>query len=309
MSTNNRNENSPARLTVRESKLSEKEMLRRISGVSIVGNVLLSGFKLYAGFAGHSGAMVSDAVHSLSDVLTTFIALLGVRVAKKKADEDHPYGHEALESIASMVLAVLLILTGLLIGRTGVENIIHADSRTIEIPTLLPLIAAIVSIIGKEAMYWYTRHYARILNSNAFMADAWHHRSDALSSVGSLIGIAGAMMGFPVLDAAASVVICVFILKVGVDILKDAVERVTGHSGGRAFEKELNDFISAQDGVIRVDVLRSRMFGSRIYVDLEIEMDGNMTPRASHKIAESIHHKVEQAFPSVKHIMIHVNPA
>ncbi|MEY8393118.1 cation diffusion facilitator family transporter [Lachnospiraceae bacterium 45-W7] len=196
----------------------ENAIIKQISMVGIIGNIILCAFKMFAGIVGKSGAMVSDAVHSLSDVFATFIAFLGVKMSKRGADKAHPYGHERMECIASLILGLILLVTGLGIGKVGLQNIFSGNYEELAIPGAIALVAAILSIAVKEAMYWYTRHYAKILNSAAFMADAWHHRSDAFSSIGSLIGIGGAMLGFPVLDAIASVVICLFILKVAFDI-------------------------------------------------------------------------------------------
>ena len=287
----------------------ESRIIRRLSWVSILGNAVLSAFKFIAGFAGHSGAMVSDAIHSFSDVLTTIIAYLGVRISKKAADQSHPYGHDRLECVASLLLGSILLITGLGVGFSGVKTILAGHYETLAIPGAVALVAAVVSILGKEAMYWYTRHYAKIIRSTAFMADAWHHRSDALSSVGSLIGIGGAMLGFPVADSVASVVICLFILKVSYDILKDAVSKMLDTACDEAYETELRKFIENQPDVERVDVLHTRMFGNKVYIDLEIAVDGEKTLRESHAVAERVHDSVEAAFPNTKHIMIHVNPA
>lgn len=220
---------------------------------SILGNSVLSGFKLFAGIAGHSGAMISDSIHSFSDVLTTFIAWFGVKISRKAPDQAHPYGHERLECVASLLLGAVLLLTGLGVGKSGMQNILSGRYETLATPGLIALVAAVVSIVGKEAMYWYTRHYAKLIHSSAFMADAWHHRSDAFSSIGSLIGIAGARMGFPVLDSVASVVICLFIIKVAYDIMKDAIVKMLDTSCGEEFEHQIRDFAAAQEGVVGVD--------------------------------------------------------
>lgn len=291
------------------SSLNETAVIRRLSLVGIVGNIILSAFKLFAGIWGHSGAMVSDAVHSLSDVFATFIAFLGVRISKKSADQAHPYGHERMECVASLILGVILLATGLGIGQAGLRNVLAGNYETLAVPGVIALVAAVVSIVVKESMYWYTRHYAVLLNSSAFMADAWHHRSDAFSSIGSLVGIAGAMLGFPVLDAVASVVICLFILKVAYDILRDALRKMLDTSCGAVYEQELRDFISAQSDVVRVDLLHTRMFGNKVYIDLEIAVDGDKSLRDAHAVAEVVHNNVENRFPNTKHIMIHVNPA
>ncbi|HIY20544.1 MAG TPA: cation diffusion facilitator family transporter [Candidatus Flavonifractor merdigallinarum] len=301
--------NTPLSPDTQPNTLNEAAIIRKLSLVSVIGNAVLSGFKLFAGVSGHSSAMISDAVHSFSDVLTTLIAWVGVKISKKASDSAHPYGHERLECIASLLLGAVLLLTGLGIGKAGLETILSRSYETLAIPSAIALIAAIVSIVGKEAMYWYTRYYAKLIHSSAFLADAWHHRSDAFSSIGSLIGIAGSMLGYPVLDSVASVVICLFILKVSYDILKDAVVKLLDTSCGEDYEKQLSTYIAAQDGVVCVDLLRSRMFGNKVYIDLEIQVDGDKSLREAHAVAEQIHHNVEQTFPDVKHIMIHVNPA
>lgn len=295
--------------TQTNKKVDETAVIRNLSLVSILGNTVLSGFKFFAGIVGHSGAMLSDAIHSFSDVLTTLIAYLGVKVSKKEADEAHPYGHERIECVASLILGLVLMLTGLGVGKTGVENILSGQYETLEVPGAIALAAAIVSIVGKEAMYWYTRHYALLIHSAAFLADAWHHRSDAFSSIGSLIGIGGAMLGFPVMDSAASVVICLFILKVAYDILKTALSNMLDTSCGEEYEKKLEEFVAAQEEVVCVDVLHSRNFGNKVYVDLEIEVNGDKPLREAHAVAERVHNSVEACFPEIKHIMIHVNPA
>lgn len=289
-------------------EIDEEEIVRNLSLVSLIGNTVLSGFKMFAGIAGNSGAMISDAIHSFSDVLTTLIAWIGVKVSKKDADNSHPYGHERLECVASLILGLVLMITGIGVGKVGVENILSGNYETLAIPSAIALVAAVVSIIGKEAMYWYTRYYAKLINSTAFLADAWHHRSDALSSIGSLIGIAGAMLGFPVLDSAASVVICLFIIKVACDISKDALIKMLDTSCGEEYEKKLLEHILTQKDVIGVDMLHSRMFGNKVYIDLEISVDGNKSLWEAHEVAESVHKDVEQQFSDIKHIMIHVNP-
>lgn len=289
--------------------LDEDAVIRRLSLVSVVGNAILSGFKLLAGIWGHSGAMISDAIHSFSDVLTTLIAWIGVKVSRRAADAAHPYGHERLECVASLILGVVLMATGLGVGRVGLENIFSGEYEKLAVPGLIALIAAVVSIVTKEAMYWYTRYYAKQINSAAFMADAWHHRSDAFSSIGSLIGIGGAMLGFPVLDSVASVVICLFIVKVAYDIIKDAVVKMLDTSCGEQYEQELSRFVSEQQDVVCVDTLHSRMFGNKVYVDLEIEVDGQKTLQDAHAVAERVHTEMESRFPDIKHVMIHLNPA
>ncbi|MCM1537587.1 MAG: cation diffusion facilitator family transporter [bacterium] len=286
----------------------EERIAMRVSAVSIIANAVLSAGKLTAGVAAHSGAMISDAVHSASDVFSTIVVMIGVHLAAKKSDADHPYGHERLECVAAIVLAVALAVTGAGIGVSGVRHIAEAHKGALVVPGIAALMAAVVSIFVKEAMFWYTRHYAKAIDSGALMADAWHHRSDALSSVGALIGIAGARMGFPVFDSVASVVICVFILKAAYDIFKDAVDKMVDKSCEVRTEQEMRDCISEQDGVLGIDMLHTRVFGNKIYVDVEILVNGQWRLYEAHGVAERVHDELERRFPKVKHIMVHVNP-
>ena len=229
--------------------MNETKIINRLSTVGIAGNIALVVFKLYAGIAGHSGAMVSDAVHSLSDVFATLVAYIGVRISKKAPDQDHPYGHDRLECVASMILGMILLATGFGIGLNGVKQIAAGHYEQLAVPSAIALAAAVVSIVSKEVMFWYTRYYAKKLNSSAFMADAWHHRSDALSSVGSLIGIGGAMLGVPVMEPVACVAICLCILKVAYDILKDSIDKMLDTACSPEYEASLRSFIAEQDGV------------------------------------------------------------
>jgi len=287
--------------------MDEKKIVDRLSRVGIFGNILLAAFKLFAGIFGKSGAMVSDAVHSLSDVFATLIAWIGVRLSRRAEDAEHPYGHERLECVASLLLGLILAGTGIGIGWSGIRKL-SGEGGSIEIPTLLPLIAAVISIVVKEGMYRYTMHYAKALDSAAFKADAWHHRSDTISSVGSFIGIGLAKLGLPFMDPVASIIICLLILKVAFDISCDAVYKMLDTSCDNIFEQRLRTFIGSQDGVGRIDLLRTRQFGNRIYVDLEIAVKPDISLRDAHGIAERVHSAVEQEFPNVKHVMIHVNP-
>ena len=280
----------------------------RVSAVSIAGNLLLSAVKFLAGIFAGSDAMISDAVHSVSDVFSTVIVVIGVRLSGKASDKEHPYGHERLECVAAIILSAILLVTGLTIGYLAFGKIFSGDYRQLNIPGRLALAAAILSIISKEAMFWYTQINAKRIDSGALMADAWHHRSDALSSIGALIGIAGARLGFPVLDPIASIVICIFIAKAAYDIFMDAIGKMVDQSCDDRTEAALLNCALSQEGVLGVDVLHTRMFGNKIYVDIEIRADGEKKLWETHEIAENVHHSIEQNFPKVKHIMVHVNP-
>lgn len=280
---------------------------KNLAFVGIAGNCALTAFKLAAGVLGNSAAMISDAIHSLSDVLATAIAYAGTKIAQKDPDEKHPYGHDRFECLASVVLGAILIATGLGIGYGGVSSLLsgHAASAAL---TALALVAAVASILGKEAMFQYTRFHAKRIKSSAFEADAWHHRSDALSSIGALIGIAASMAGFPAGDAVASVVICLFIFKVAYEVVSDATSNMMDTPCDAETEEGIRAAIMAIAGIERIDMLRTRSFGSKIYVDAEVAIDGNLTLTKAHDIVEHAHDQVERSFPDVKHIMIHPNP-
>ncbi len=275
---------------------------------SIIGNLLLSVGKLFAGFVAHSAAMVSDGIHSASDVLSTLVVMAGVRYANKASDKQHQYGHERMECIAAIILATMLTMVALAIGYNGYEKIFNENSTELIIPGQLALWAAVISIIMKEAMFWYTKNAAEKINSGALMADAWHHRSDALSSVGSFVGILGARMGYPILDPLASIIICLMILYASYEVFADAVHKMVDHSCDEKTTQELIDLIHRVPGVEHVDSITTRIFGNRIYVDVEISVDDMLPLIEAHHIAETTHAAIEANFPLVKHCMVHVNP-
>lgn len=293
----------------RQREVSENErIVMQVSIRSMIVNLILSAGKAIAGIVGHSGAMISDGVHSASDVFSTIIVMVGYRMSEKDSDKSHPYGHERMECVAAILLAMVLCITGAAIGLTGIKNMFGIGNATLEVPGLLPLIAAILSIVIKEGMYHFTKRAAKKVNSGALMADAWHHRSDALSSIGSLVGIAGARMGYPICDPIASVVISLFIIKAAYDIFKDAIDKMMDTACDEETIEQIREVISKQNGVLCIDSLQSRQFGARAYVDVEIAADGNLTLTEAHDIAERVHHQIEVSFPEVKHCMVHVNP-
>lgn len=280
----------------------------KTSIISLVANFLLTGFKLAAGFVAHSSSMISDAIHSASDVISTIIIMIGIKIAGKDEDKEHPYGHERLECIASILLSVVLALIGLKIGYDGVLGLINKTYETVEAPGTLALIAALVSIVVKEAMYHYTIHVAKRIESSALKADAWHHRSDALSSIGALIGIGASKLGFAPGDAIASIIICGFIIKAAVEIFIEAVNGMVDKSLSSSDIQAFEATVMSIDGVKKIDSLKTRAFGNRQYIDIEIAVDGDMTLKEAHEIAEAVHDKLEHDFPKVKHVMVHENP-
>lgn len=296
---------------MKETKISSdfEKTAVRVSLVSIIGNTVLSIFKLIAGIVANSGAMVSDAIHSASDVFSSIIVIMGVKIAAKESDKNHPYGHERFECVAAIILSVILLVCGLFVGHGAIEKIGTANKAVLAVPGMLALVAAVVSIVAKESMYWYTRHYARIHDSGALMADAWHHRSDALSSIGAFAGIFGARIGFPLMDTIASLVICIFIFKAAYDIFKDAIEKMVDRSCSEEMEKEIMACAMAQDGVIEVDSIQTRVFGNKIYVEIDICAEGSLTLEEGYKISKEVHDAIEHKFEKIKHISVCTIPA
>lgn len=293
-----------------QAQLKENEAIAmRVSARSMALNIVLTAFKLVAGIVAHSGAMISDAIHSASDVISTIIVMIGVKMAGKAPDRNHPYGHDRFECVASIVLSVMLGLTGAAIGIEGLRNIVGSSYLHLTVPGKLALAAAVISIVTKEGMFWYTRINAKKIRSSALMADAWHHRSDALSSVGSFVGILGARLGFPIMDPLTSVIISFFILKAAFDIFLDAISKMTDHACSDPVVNALRKTILAVPGVEGIDSLKTRDFGSMIYVDVEIQAEGSLTLYEAHDIAQQVHDDIEQDFQNVKHCMVHVNPA
>jgi len=288
------------------SENNAKKLTMKISAVSIVCNMLLTAFKLIAGFVANSAALIADAVHSASDVLGSLIVMIGAVFSHKAPDEAHPYGHEKMECIASILLGNILLLVGIAIGYSGIEKIISGTA--IKVPGSLALVAAAVSIVVKEALYWYTIIGARKINSVSLKAEAWHHRSDALSSIGSFAGVLGARLGYPILDPIAAIVISLFILKVAFSIFKESIDRLVDHSCDEVETDKMVEALKTVPGILGVDDIKTRLFGSRTYVDVEIRADGEQKLVEAHAIAEDAHHKLEEEFPDVKHCTVHVNP-
>ncbi|MDE6597697.1 MAG: cation diffusion facilitator family transporter [Clostridia bacterium] len=280
----------------------------KVSIVTIIINAALSVFKLFAGIFGHSYALISDAIHSASDVFSTVIVLIGVKISAKKADKKHPFGHERFECVAAIILAAVLFATGVYIGYKGISDIVTGNYKNFAVPGIIALVAAAVSIVVKEGMFWYTIKAAKRVNSSALKADAWHHRSDALSSIGSLVGVIGGLCGVKILDSIACIIICLLILKAAIQIFIDAIKKMTDEACDEKTEGEIKSFIESCEGVERVDELLTRMFGNRIYVIAEIACDKDLPLLKAHEIAEQVHSGIEERFPLVKHVTVHVNP-
>lgn len=277
----------------------------KISIVSVVLNVLLSAVKIIIGFIAGSGALIADGFHSVSDVLTTFMAMFGVYISGRSDDEDHQYGHEKYEPVIGKLMAIFLFATGLLIAFNAIKNI---QSGMVSVPTQEAIYAAAISVLAKEGMYHYTMRGAIKIESSVLKADAWHHRIDAISSIGSFIGIWGAMNGWPLMEPIAAIAIGVLIIKVAVDIYMQSIKELIDTAADQETLEDIRDTIFATSGVVDIDVLKTRIHVNRLYVDVEIAVNADLTLREAHHIAEDVHDRIEEIIPKVKHCMVHVNP-
>lgn len=276
----------------------------RVSKNTIIGNFILAFIKILIGFIARSTAMLADGMHSLSDVITTIGVIIGLKLSHKEADKSHPYGHEKIESITSLFLAIVLFLVAISIGFSGIIKIINHSYVT---PGFSAIIAAIISIIVKELMYWYTIKYANQINSPSLKADAWHHRSDTLSSAGALIGIAGARMGYTFLDPLVAIIIALVIIKVAFDISKQSIAQLIDEAASEEDIQVIIDRINSIDGIYEIKNLKTRKHSNRLYVDVDISVDATLTVEEGHKIALYVHNLIEED-SRIKHCMVHVNP-
>lgn len=283
-----------------------EKIIYKVSIIAIILNINLTIIKLLSGIFGKSQAMISDSIHSLSDVLSTIVVIIGVKLSLKKPDKLHPYGHERIECVAAIILSIILLITGIGIGYNGINNIIL--NKNILIPKFETLITAFISIIVKELMFWYTKINANKIKSNALLADAWHHRSDSLSSIGCLIGIIGTRIGFYKMDSIASIIICIFIIKVAIKIFKDSIDKMIDKSCNEEIINKIKNIINENNKVLYIDEIKTRQFGNKAYVDIEISVNEKITIKEAHEIAEKIHDKIEKKLNIIKHCMIHVNP-
>ena len=289
----------------------EKEIYK-VTLVGSAGNVALLAFKFIAGVMGHSSAMIADAVHSLSDFITDIIVLAFVHVSAKPQDVDHDYGHGKYETFASFIigLALLAAATGIIVS--GVAKVIDwAGGEQLAAPGWLALVAAVVSIMVKEVLYRYTVRRGKRLDSQAMIANAWHHRSDAFSSIGAALGIGGAILlgnRWTVLDPLASVVVGGILVKVSIDLLRSSMGELTEHSLSSDVEKEIEDIIRSFPDVSEPHNLRTRRIGNRIAIEAHVRMDGNTSLTAAHDRATAIEQAIRQRFGQQTHVSIHMEP-
>ncbi|MGL5328411.1 MAG: cation diffusion facilitator family transporter [Peptostreptococcaceae bacterium] len=282
------------------------EESNKVTKQSIAWNVFLTVIKIVAGVLGKSSAMVADGLHSASDIISSVGVLLGNYISSTPVDEEHNYGHEKAETLVSFLLSILLIVVSGKIGIEAFKSLGNIDA--IQIPTVLPLVVAVISILIKEYQYRITIKIANKINSPALKADAWHHRSDALSSVAAFVGIGGAMLGFKILDPIASIVVAIFVAKVGVEILMGAVNELMDVSIDKEQEEQIKTIAKNTKGVMNLGDIRTRKHGAMAYVDLVICVDGNITVTGGHDIANHLEKQIIREMEFVKGITVHVEP-
>jgi cation diffusion facilitator family transporter len=291
------------------------ERNKEIYKVTLVGgavNVILLLFKFVAGIVGHSAAMVADAVHSLSDFVTDIIVLVFVHISGKPEDKDHEYGHGKYETLAMTIIGAALLLVAVGIVYSGLTKIlVWFQGGVLKAPGMLALWAALLSVVLKEAVYHYSMAEARKLNSQAVEANAWHHRSDALSSIGTAIGIGGAIFlgqRWAVLDPVASIIVGIFIIKVSVDLLRNGIGDLMEHSLPDDVEDEILRLAASVPGVVEPHELRTRRLGNHYAIELHILMDGNITLCEAHDKASEVEDILRAHYGPETHIAVHVEP-
>jgi len=292
--------------------MTREREIQKVTLVGCAGNVALMICKLIAGLVGHSSAMIADAVHSLSDFVTDIIVLAFVSVSAKPQDSSHDYGHGKFETIATFFIGLALVAAAMGIIVSGVLSLIDwARGSSLEAPGPMALWAALLSIVVKEAFYQYTAYKGKKLNSQAVIANAWHHRSDALSSIAAAIGIGGAILlgdRWTVLDPIASILVGLFLVKVAVELLKKSIGELTESSLPQDTEQEIEDIITSFPEISEPHNLRTRRIGNRIAVEAHIRMDGNMPLIDAHNLTSRVEHKLKERFGDDTHITLHMEP-
>ncbi|MBI9009136.1 MAG: cation transporter [Tenericutes bacterium] len=288
----------------------EEGIIKKNTLLTMLVNGLLAIMKILAGIFGRSSVLITDAINSLGDILTNIVVYISAIFSKKEEDSDHPYGHEKIDSIISIFLGVVIIVTAFEVGKIAVVKLydFFVNGVTIPNPEWYALAAALLTIVVKELLFRKTIKDAVKAKSSALTAQAWDHRSDTVASFGASIGILGAMFGLAYLDPIASILISIFILRLGIKIIFTGVNQVVDKAADPMIIEHILEIIEKYEEVRSVDEIKTRMFGLKIYVDLEIGLDANLLLEKSHQIAEKIHDDVEKSIPGVLHCMIHVNP-
>ncbi len=293
-------------MTLEQSKLAQKIS---IQGMCI--NLFLFIIKGVAGVMINSVSLLSDAIHSLTDIISTLVVLVGLKISTKPADKEHPYGHERIECVIALLLGIMLFGIGGIIGYEGFCKL-TSDNQNISyssVFSILALTTTIISIAGKEWMYHFTISCAKKIDSPSMAADAWHHRSDAISSIGSFIGVCGIYIGLPIIDVIACFIISLFVFKAAFSICKDACYRMVDTAGDSDIIEPIRENILKNPEVLTVDLIKSRIFGSKLYIDIEVTLNKDISFEHAHQIAHNIHDTVSASTDMIKDCTVHVNPS
>lgn len=285
---------------------SRYEEATRVTVLSIIWNVILTIIKMTSGILGKSSSMVADALHSASDVISSLGVLIGNYISKEPNDKEHNYGHEKAETLVSFLLSILLIFVALKIASGGIKSLFNINE--VQVPTILPLLVSVISVAIKEYQYRITVKVANKINSPSLKADAWHHRSDALSSVAAFIGIGGSLLGFKALDPIATIIVALFVSKVGFDILKDSSNELMDYSIDEKYEQQILNLAKNTDGVLNIGDLKTRKHGCMAYVDLTICVNKNLSVLEGHEIANNLEISILEDLQIVKGVTVHVEP-
>ncbi|MBQ8202843.1 MAG: cation transporter [Clostridia bacterium] len=284
-----------------------KAVAARVGAVGIAGNMFLSIFKAVAGLLSGSGSLISDAVHSAADVFSNIVVLIGIRLSAKKPDREHPYGHERFECVAAAVLGIILLVTGLFIGISACEQILSNDFGSENAPKIYAVIAAAVSLVIKEFLFRFTKFYGIKYNSQALLADAYHHRADVLATLGALVGTVGAKAGMPILDSIASIGICILIIRTAVKILFEAARKMIDRSCDDETQENILNLLKTDERVFDA-VLRTRLFGNKIYAEATVFVSPDTTVMESFHLSTELSGKVNNVLPQIKEISVWVAP-
>jgi len=289
----------------------EEKIIKQNTIFTIFANSFLAIIKLLGGIIGKSSVLITDAINSISDIATNLVVFISAKFSKKERDESHPYGHDKFDSMISIFLGVALIVTAFQVGKNAVIKLYDVifNDLVIVVPAWYTIVVVAMTLIVKEYLYRKTKVDAKKASSQALMAQAWDHRSDTLTSIGALVGILGAIFGWGFLDPIASLFIVFFILKLGFMIIKTGVSQVVDESANDEQVNKIRKIVLENKNVVKIDEIKTRMFGVKYYVDLEISLDKNLSLEEAHKIAEAIHDDIEDRISDVIHCMIHVNPS
>ncbi|XMB71928.1 cation diffusion facilitator family transporter [Mycoplasmatota bacterium WC30] len=288
----------------------EQKIIKKNTVFTMIINAFLAITKMLAGIFGNSSVLISDAINSIGDIATNVVVYISAIFSRKEKDSDHPYGHEKIDSIISIFLGFALVITAFEVGKSAIQSLYDYFINNIDIlaPKWYALVVAAMTIVIKEYLFRKTKKDAKKAKSSALLAQAWDHRSDTIASFGAVIGITGAMFGLGFLDPIAAFIIALFILRLGFKIISSGVSQVVDKAADSIIEERIKEIILANKKVKSLDDIKTRMFGMKLYVDLEIGLDFTLSLEKAHEIAEILHDEIEKAIPEVLHCMIHINP-